>query len=835
MAHLINYIWQSTFCLAFFYGLYWVFLKNEKTFLLNRIYLLVTPILALAFPLVKINVPFEKPNISLENTAFLKAIQTDESQEIVGTFGLPEITVTGSKLPLLWEITDYILLGYMAIVMILFTKLLWQYFQLRQILERGWYQTRYILKENYFKVPTFGMAPVFSFFDKIFWDENEYLTENEKTQIIQHELEHVKQKHTYDVLYYQFLSILFWFNPMIHLMRFSLIDLHEYQADAYVLKETVNRESYPRLLVKMAFKGIDLPIGNYFIRSTTLKRIVMMKRPHKIKWFKLLMLLPLMLMLFGLVSMKTEKGITMLNQFKTQPTEFLKNQILAAQDSIQVGIKVKNLKNPVHYESIGMLENQRLVAQLGELSYEFSGIQNENDYLRILQLIEFLRNNSTLVKQYANVYSFEMVEKKPEPSEGWGNWYSYLQNKVQFPPGEFLDTSDPVELEFIIDGEGNINHPVIKKSLNGLVDQQLLDAMNSPQAPQWNSGQHNGQAVAVVVHTKLYISSNPDISSDTDRKQMTPDHVKKKQSAASRGDKVNPPTANYAFANFSFAEKDTNDLKSGAIALGDAARSYLVRNLKFPFSDNRNDHIGTVLVQLRTNKTGKVIHYQILQSPSPAAEKELLEVLKDIPALEPVKAKNEYLILLPVTFQLRGKEYGLPASQKNKYGEEITVNAYMGSGKNRFRPELPSLTQKIPLKIINKDYINFNGIILPLNIGLSEGMAGLIAYHQWVPEQSEVVFYGSRGLKMGVVQEVQKALRDNGFRKIRYAREAYSESVVSSKEPLYVLDGVVQTDTRFLSNTSPENIASVSVLKSNQFKLYGEKAKNGVILITTKK
>ncbi|NHE57347.1 M56 family metallopeptidase [Cyclobacterium plantarum] len=835
MAHLINYIWQSTFCLAFFYGLYWVFLKNEKTFLLNRIYLLVTPVLALAFPLVKIQVPFEKPNISLENTAFLKAIQTDESQEVVGTFGLPEITVTGSKLPLLWEITDYLLLGYMAIVMILFTKLLWQYFQLRQILERGWYQTRYILKENYFKVPTFGMAPVFSFFDKIFWDENEDLTENEKTQIIQHELEHVKQKHTYDVLYYQFLSILFWFNPMIHLMRFSLIDLHEYQADAYVLKETVNRESYPRLLVKMAFKGIELPIGNYFIRSTTLKRIVMMKRPHKIKWFKLLMLFPLMLMLFGLVSMKTEKGITMLNQFKTQPTYFLKNQILAAQDSIQVGIKVKNLKNPVHYESIGMLENQRLVAQLGELSYEFSGIQNENDYLRILQLIESLRNNSTLVKQYANVLPFDKVEKKPEPSKGWGNWYSYLQNQVHLPQGEFIAASDPVELEFIIDGDGKINYPVIKKSLNGLVDQQLLDAMKSPHAPQWNSGQHNGQAVAVVVHTKLYVSSNPNISSATDRKQTTPEPVKRQQAAATRDDKVNSPSANFAFANFSFAAKDTNDLKSGAIALGDAARGYLVRKLKFPFSDNKNDHIGTVLVQLRTNMTGKVIHYQILESPSAAAEKELLEVLKDIPALEPVKAKNEYLILLPVTFQLRGEEYGLPPSQKNKYGEEITVNAYADSEKNRFKPELPPLTQKLPLKIINKNYINFNGITLPLNIGLSKGIASLTRHHQWNPEKVEVELYAFDGVKMGTIQEVQKALRENGMNKIHYAEQINSELFDSSKQPLYILDGEVQTDNQLLTQTKPIDIESISVLKSNQVNLYGEKAKNGVIIITTKK
>lgn len=834
MANLINYIWQSTFCLAFLYGLYWVFLKNEKTFLLNRFYLLLSPLLALAFPLVKIQVPFDKPSISLENTAFLKAIQTDQNKEIIGTFGLPEVTVTGSKLPLLWEITDYLLFGYLIVLLALLSNLIWQYFQLRLLLEKGWYQTKYILKDNYFKVPTFGMAPVFSFFDKIFWDENEHLSEKEKTQIIQHELEHVKQKHTYDVLYYQFLSILVWFNPMIHLMRFALIDLHEYQADARVLKETVNKESYPRLLVKMAFKGIDLPIGNYFIRSTTLKRIMMMKKPHKINRLKLLMLLPLMLMLFGLVSMKTNKGITLLNQVKTQPMQFLKNQILAAQDSIQVGIKIKNLKNPIHYESIGILDNQQLVAQLGELSYEFTGIHNESDYQRILQLIESLRNNSTLVKKYENAHAFDEVEKRPEPSTGWESWYNYLQLQIPRQQHQSQAASGPVVLEFIVDQEGKITHPVIKKSLIEPIDQQLLTALESEHAPQWNPGQHNGESVAVVVHTHLYVSPTQTVRHVANHPTTTPASKPQKLPATTSFNTRNL-LSNSFFLDGSMASKDTNDLKSGAIVMGQAAMKYLAQHLTFPFGDSNTDHIGTVLVQLRADKTGKVTDYHILESPSPATQDILLEVLKDMPALEPVKSKNEYLVLLPVTFQLRGKEQSLPPSQKEKYGEEVTVNAYMGGGKSKFRPELPPLTQKVPLRIINKDYINFNGVTLPLNIGLTKGIASMIRHHQWEPEKVEVVFYASEGVKMGTVQEVQKALRENGMNKISYAEPQQSETIDSTKDPLYILDGVIQTDQHFLSQTKPENIESISVLKSNQVNLYGEKAKNGVILITTKK
>src|SRR5690606_22710360 len=63
--------------------------------------------------------------------------------------------------------------------------------------------------------------------------------------------------------------------------------------------------SYPKLLVKIAVKGLDLSFGNYFIRSATLRRVIMMKKQTRINWTKVFMVLPLTAMLLVLVSMKT--------------------------------------------------------------------------------------------------------------------------------------------------------------------------------------------------------------------------------------------------------------------------------------------------------------------------------------------------------------------------------------------------------------------------------------------------------------------------------------------------------------------------------------------------
>src|SRR5690554_3637508 len=153
MAAIIDYIWQSTFCLLFFYGIYRCFLKGEKAFFLTRIFILLAPVLALLFPLVEIPVRFTKPDISLEHTVFLQSLTTlPEGEAVAGTFGLPEFTVENTRLPLLLELRDYLIIGYLLMVALLGLRLLWQYARLRMLFWKGWYQTSYDLKNSFFLV-----------------------------------------------------------------------------------------------------------------------------------------------------------------------------------------------------------------------------------------------------------------------------------------------------------------------------------------------------------------------------------------------------------------------------------------------------------------------------------------------------------------------------------------------------------------------------------------------------------------------------------------------------------------------------------------------------------
>ena len=59
---------------------------------------------------------------------------------------------------------------------------------------------------------------------------------------------------------------------------------------------------------------------------------------------------------------------------------------------------------------------------------------------------------------------------------------------------------------------------------------------------------------------------------------------------------------------------------------------------------------------------------------------------------------------------------------------------------------------------------------------------------------------------------------------------------VNNNEPLYVVDGIARSEEGgILSRLDPEDIESITVLKDASAAIYGARAANGVILVTTKR
>ena len=155
-------------------------------------------------------------------------------------------------------------------------------------------------KENCFKIVFLdnGQAP-FSWHKYIFISPNDVLEGGR--EIITHEFAHVSARHSLDIMFVDFLIVLLWFNPAAWLVKQSLMQVHEYQADDLVISRGINIKNYQLLLIKKAVGQRLYSMTNNLNHSKLKNRITMMLKEKSSKWAyaKCLYALPLM---FAVVS-----------------------------------------------------------------------------------------------------------------------------------------------------------------------------------------------------------------------------------------------------------------------------------------------------------------------------------------------------------------------------------------------------------------------------------------------------------------------------------------------------------------------------------------------------
>ncbi len=107
-------------------------------------------------------------------------------------------------------------------------------------------------------------------------------TSEEKQTILGHELVHVRQWHSVDTIIASLLTIVFWFLPPIHFLKYRLQLIHEYIADEEASKMT-SVKSYCQLLLKQTQRESRLHIANTFYFKPLKNRIMMMLNKNQIK------------------------------------------------------------------------------------------------------------------------------------------------------------------------------------------------------------------------------------------------------------------------------------------------------------------------------------------------------------------------------------------------------------------------------------------------------------------------------------------------------------------------------------------------------------------------
>ena len=116
----------------------------------------------------------------------------------------------------------------------------------------------------------------FSFMNYVFVSKNIKGYED-WDKMLSHEIEHIKQGHSMDVMIIEFLAILQWFNPFFWMLRRALRENHEFSADQAVVSKGVSRAGYKRILINQ-FVGDQLIIASSFNYSLVKNRVKMLSR-----------------------------------------------------------------------------------------------------------------------------------------------------------------------------------------------------------------------------------------------------------------------------------------------------------------------------------------------------------------------------------------------------------------------------------------------------------------------------------------------------------------------------------------------------------------------------
>ncbi|MAS20460.1 MAG: blaR1 peptidase M56 [Leeuwenhoekiella sp.] len=148
----------------------------------------------------------------------------------------------------------------------------------------------------------------FTFMGTIFIGEN--INAEAKAHIMAHEEVHLKHWHGLDLMLFELMRVVFWFNPLVYIYQNKLAEIHEFIADAQAMRKTEMKTYYNQLL-NTAFGTQHISfINTFFNHSLIKKRIVMLQKQSKQRaGLKYLVLIPVIAGILTYVGCTDDNGL----------------------------------------------------------------------------------------------------------------------------------------------------------------------------------------------------------------------------------------------------------------------------------------------------------------------------------------------------------------------------------------------------------------------------------------------------------------------------------------------------------------------------------------------
>ena len=685
MTDVLMYALKSAFVLCLLYVPYTLLLHRDSFFRLNRFVLLGVLLLSLVLPLC--NVPW----LSMDRQPVVHAAQMQMVEIGIPVNVLPQNDVVdemaevsaSSSFTLFGLLTLIYIIG-MAVVLLL---RLWQMGSLRLQLRRG---SLWRHSEDGITVYCHAdrVAP-FSWMNSIVISEEDYAESGR--EIILHETGHIRFHHSWDVLLLTLVQMVQWWNPLAYMAGISLRDVHEYEADDYVLRQGVSASAYQMLLLKKAVGYGSYTFANNFNHSLTKKRITMMRKSKSNPWMRSKALYVIPVAALALSAFATPEIVSPIEGMVSEPeSKGMENYLTgqaAMEENRQNAATMEILKTPVVGNRLPADATYYVDGEKMERGIAVKRIVDGREVVLITRKGENGKETVTVVgsskndavdeaKALLRKEGVQQLNVKNESANDNDSIYNVVSENAEFPGGNMAASNwisknmtypeecrkqgieGRVVIKFVVNKDGSIVDAEAVKSPHPALAAEALRVVKS--MPKWKPAKEGGKVVRSRFNIPIMFrlaGKKPQSASAQPQKPQSPQSLTDEQKAVHDWFGAQPALMTHLNKNIRYPKECQEQGFEGRVLVSIAVEkdgSVSVDGSEYKPASSKND--ASVVVNTYKNADGTQAAKLSEEELKNLMIKEAERVLKAAPKLKPYKNEKGETVRatfkVPVMFRL---------------------------------------------------------------------------------------------------------------------------------------------------------------------------------------
>ena len=315
-------------------------------------------------------------------------------------------------------------------------------------------------------------ATPFSFFSWIFINP-EMHDEKELYEITAHEMVHVNQYHSLDIIISEIVCALCWINPTVWLIKREIQKNLEFIVDASVVnKEDIDIKSYQYHLLKLAYYPSKMPLVNRFNISPLKERIMMIntKKTPKIRLVAYTIIFPVLLLFLVINNIDAVAGRLKIDKDASIESPISLHVIPLVQATAETNVKQTETAIVADFRLMEELKKQEAVKTMLAKNDNESNVNEEFVFVTVEEMPEYPEGNAALLKWISDNVNYPLTA---------------AQNGIE----------GRVYCQFVVREDGSVGDITVVRGIDPDLDREAIRVIST--LSKFKPGKQRGKSVPV--------------------------------------------------------------------------------------------------------------------------------------------------------------------------------------------------------------------------------------------------------------------------------------------------------------------------------------------------